>query len=121
MADAGLTTAERVVRVLEHLGLQQAHVAGGSPADVAGLLQAHPDWVASLTLVCPARLPSQAVQSCSERLLIIVGDQGPPATMVQQAVETLPGASVVMLPEYTTLSVRQIDPLSHVCSVGGCI
>jgi SAM-dependent methyltransferase len=100
MADAGLTTAERVVRVLEHLGLQQAHVAGGSPADVAGLLQAHPDRVASLTLVCPARLPPQAVQSCSEHLLIIVGDQGPPAAMVQQAVETLPGASVVMLPEY---------------------
>ena len=100
MADSGLTVEERLVRVVQHLGLQQAHVTGGSPADIAGLLRTHPDMVASLTLVCPARLPPQAVQPCSDRLLIIVGDQGPPAAMVQQAVASLPGASVVPLSHY---------------------
>src|SRR5262249_2314288 len=73
---------------------------GGSHADVAGLLRIHPTMVASLTLVCPARLPPQAVQPCAERLLVIVGDQGAPAAMVQHAVEALPGASVVTLPQY---------------------
>ena len=103
MSESNLTVAERLTRVMEHLGLQHAHFAGGSPADVAGLLHTHPDMVASLTLVCPSRLPPQAVRPCSERLLIIVGDQGPPAVMVQQAVESLPGASVVMLPDYIGL------------------
>ena len=100
VTDSGLTVEERLVRVMQHLGLRQAHVAGGSHADIAGLLQTHPEMVASLTLVCPARLPPQAVQACSERLLIIVGDQGPPAAMVEQAVKTLSGASVVTLSRY---------------------
>ncbi len=103
MADSNLTVAERLFRVIEHLGIQQVHIASGGPADVAGLLQSRPDMVVSLTLVCPARLPPQAVQACSERLLIIVGAQGPPAAMVQQAVKSLPGASVVTLPDYVSL------------------
>jgi len=98
--DTRLPPEERLIHVLRHLGLERAHFAGGSPADVAGLVHTYPHTVASCTLVCPARLPPQAVQPCADRLLVIVGAQGPPAAMVQQAVERLPGTTVVPLPQY---------------------
>jgi SAM-dependent methyltransferase len=100
MAETQMPLEERLLQVLHHLGVARVHVAGGSPADVAGVLRTHPDLVASLTLVCPARLPPQAVQPCADRLLVIVGDQGAPAAMVRQAVAALPGAAVVTLPQY---------------------
>ena len=98
--DTRLPLEERLIHVLRHLGLERAHFAGGSPADVAGLVHTYPNTVASCTLVCPARLPPQAVQPCADCLLVIVGAQGPPAAMVQQAVERLPGTTVVPLPQY---------------------
>ena len=69
-------------------------------ADVTGFAQAHSERIASLTLVCPPRLDPGTLRALGKRLLIIAGDQGPPAAMVRQALTSLPEATVVWLPGY---------------------
>ena len=46
----------RLVQVLKHLGIERAHFAGSMLADMTGLVELHPERIASLTLVCPPRL-----------------------------------------------------------------
>ena len=97
---AELSVADRLAQVLDHLGIKRAHFAASMLADVGGFAQAHPERIASLTLVCPPRLDPSALRALGARLLIIAGDQGRPAAMVRDAVTSLPEATVVWLPGY---------------------
>jgi len=97
---AELSVADRLARVLHHLGIERAHFAASMLADVTGFAQAHPERLASLTLVCPPRLDPSALRALGARLLIVAGDQGRPAAMVREAVTSLPEATVVWLPGY---------------------
>jgi ubiquinone/menaquinone biosynthesis C-methylase UbiE len=99
VAEANLSTADRLVRVLDHLGIERAHFAGSMLADVIDFAQSHSERIASLTLVCPPRL-DPSLRTLGRRLLIIAGDQGRPATMVRNSVASLPEATVVWLPGY---------------------
>ena len=98
--EADLSVADRLAQVLDHLGIERAHFAASMLADVAGFAQAHPERIASLTLVCPPRLDPSALRALGARLQIIAGDQGRPAAMVRDAVTSLPEATVVWLPGY---------------------
>jgi SAM-dependent methyltransferase len=97
---AELSVADRLAQVLDHLGIKRAHFAASMLADVGGFAQAHPERIASLTLVCPPRVDPSALRALGARLLIIAGDQGRPAAMVRDAVTNLPEAKVVWLPGY---------------------
>ncbi len=97
---AGTSVAERLAQVLQHLGIERAHFAASLPADITGFVQAYPERLASLTLVCPPRLDPSPLRALGSRLQIIVGDQGPPAAMVRQAVTSLPDATLVWLQGY---------------------
>ncbi len=97
---AGLSVAERLVQVLHHLDIERAHFAASIPADIIGFVQAYPERMASLTLVCPPRLDPSPLRALGSRLQIIVGDQGPPAAMVRQAAKSLPDATLIWLQEY---------------------
>jgi SAM-dependent methyltransferase len=98
-AAAELSVADRLVQVLDHLSIDRAHFAASMLADVTGFAQAHPERIASLTLVCPPRLDS-SLRVLGSRLQIIAGDRGRPATMVCDAMTKLPEATVVWLPGY---------------------
>lgn len=98
--EAEPSVADGLAKVLDHLGIERAHFAASMLADVTGLLQAHPERIASLTLVCPPRLDSSTLRALGHRLLIIAGDQGRPAAMVRAIVTSLPEAAVVWLPGY---------------------
>jgi SAM-dependent methyltransferase len=100
MTTAGLSMAERLAQVLQHLGIERAHVAASLPADIAGFAQAYPERLASLTLVCPPRLDPRPLRALGAPLLIIAGDEGPPGAMVRQAVASLPDAILVWLRGY---------------------
>ena len=63
MSTAELSVAERLVQVLQHLGIERAHFAASLPADITGFAQAHPERLASLTLVCPPRLDPRPLQA----------------------------------------------------------
>ena len=78
-------------------------------ADVAELAQRHPRCIASLTLVCPPRLNS-SLRDLGDRLQIIAGDQGRPASMVRETVNSLPEAKVMWLPGY--FSPPWADPVA---------
>jgi SAM-dependent methyltransferase len=95
-----LAVEERLFQLLQHLGVAQAHFAASIPADVTGFASAHAPRLASLTLVCPPYLDPGPLAPCASRLLIVTGDQGPPAAMVQRAVAPLPEATLVALPDY---------------------
>ena len=96
---ADLSVADRLLQVLNHLGIERAHFAASMLADVTGFAQAS-GTDASLTLVCPPRLDPNALRALGARLLVIAGDQGRPAAMVRDAVTNLPEAKVVWLPGY---------------------
>ena len=55
-SEANLSVADRLAQVFDHLGIERAHFAASMLADVTGFAQAHPERIASLTLVCPPRL-----------------------------------------------------------------
>jgi SAM-dependent methyltransferase len=104
-----LPIAERLAQVLDRLGIERAHFAGSMLADVAGFANAHPERIASLTLVCPPRLDA-SLRTLGSRLKIIAGDQGRPAAMVREAVTGLPEATVIWLPGY--FSPPWADPVA---------
>jgi pimeloyl-ACP methyl ester carboxylesterase len=98
--DAEIPVADCLAQVLDHLEIERAHFAASMLADVTGFAQAHPERIASLTLVCPPRVDPSTLRPLGDRLLIIAGDQDPPAAMVRRAVTSLPDATVVWLPGY---------------------
>jgi SAM-dependent methyltransferase len=107
--EANLSVADRLTQVLDHLEIERAHFAGSMLADVTGFAEAHPERIASLTLVCPPRL-DPGLRALGSRLLIIAGDQGRPAAMVREAITNLPEATVVWLPGY--FSPPWADPVA---------
>jgi hypothetical protein len=95
-----LAVEERLFHCLQPLGIAQAHFAASIPGDVTSFATAHATRLASLPLICPFSLDPSPLSSCASRLLIVTGDQGPPAAMVQRAVAQLPEATLVALPVY---------------------
>jgi SAM-dependent methyltransferase len=91
---------ERLFQLLQHLGIAQAHFAASIPGDVTRFATDHAPCLASLTLICPFYLDPSPLAPCASRLLIVTGDQGPPAALVQHAAVQLPGATLVALPDY---------------------
>lgn len=97
-SETGLPVEERILQVLHHLGIQQAHFAARVPADWVGLASRYPHLITSLTLVCPNQVNPDAVHSLAPRLLVFNGDQDDFGKTVKQAVDGLPQASLVTLP-----------------------
>ncbi|MBI2322724.1 MAG: hypothetical protein HYU88_11720 [Chloroflexi bacterium] len=96
-----LPLAERLLRLLQHLGVARAHVAASWAQDYLGLLGAHPEVVASLILVCPRMdLDVGALAPVAPRLLLIHGDCGPQASVVPDVLPHLRGAAHVTLSGY---------------------
>jgi len=107
---AELSIADRLAQVLDHLGIERAHFAASMLADITGFAQAHPERIASLTLVCPPRLDPSSLRVLATRLVVISGDQGRPAAVVRDAVTSLPEATVIWLSGY--FSPPWADPVA---------
>ena len=97
---AELPLEERLVQLLEHLGLPEAHVAACRPEDWEGFVSRHPDRVASLTLVCPHTMDTTPLRPVASRLVVIMGDQGPPVARIRQSLATVPDATLIALHDY---------------------
>jgi ubiquinone/menaquinone biosynthesis C-methylase UbiE len=95
-----LSSADRIVQVLHHLGINRAHIAARVPGDWQGLVSTYPETVASLTLVGPLGMDPAVLRQLAPRLLVIAGAQGRPADMVQQVIAGLPDATLVTLHGY---------------------
>jgi ubiquinone/menaquinone biosynthesis C-methylase UbiE len=97
-----LSTADRIVQVLHHLGIKRAHFAARIPSDWQELVTTHPETIASLTLVGPLGMDPAVLRQLAPRLLVIAGAQGRPADMAQQVIAGLPGATLVTLSGYSS-------------------
>lgn len=91
---------ERLLQVLRRLDIDRAHFAARSGLDWSGFAGAHPDRIASLTLICPPGIDPEALRPFSSRLLVITGDQGAPMEGLMRTVEGLPGAALKTLNGY---------------------
>lgn len=98
MTDA--TPADRLVALLDHLGIGRAHIASQIPGDMAGLVAAHPERLGGIVCVTPIRLDPAPFTAVADRMLLIAGEYGPTFEVTSRAVARLPGARRVMLEGY---------------------
>jgi SAM-dependent methyltransferase len=99
---------ERIVQLLQHLGIDQAHFAGRTPGDWTGLANTYREVCSSLTLVGPGGIASHNVSSLASRLLVFTGDKEPSAERNRRVMENLPGARHVTLHDYAMLGWTDI-------------
>ncbi len=97
-----LPLVDRLLQLLQHFGLEQAHVAAAVPGDWRGLATAHPDRIASLSLVCPIGI-DPALAAVASRAQVIHGDQGPIAERARAAVGRMPEVALATLAGYAGL------------------
>lgn len=98
--EATLRVEQRILYLLEHLGIEQAHFAASMSRDWAGLLTTHPEVVLSLTLICPMGMDVRVLRANPPRLLILSGNEGRPAAEARQVAASLPGATLITIPNY---------------------
>lgn len=110
IAEPNLPVENRILQLLRHLNIAQAHFAACLSRDWSGLITSCPDAVASLTLVCPWGMKIDDLKPHSPRLLIVTGDRGRPAEEVLGAVKSLPETTVLRLRDY--LSFRWADVIA---------
>ncbi len=95
-----MTTDERLVALLDHLGVAAAHFATQIPADIAGLVLAQPDRIGGLVLCVPTRLDPAPFVGVAERLMMISGDKGLTVEATERAAHRLPRAARHVLANY---------------------
>jgi len=98
-----LLVEERILQLLQHLGISQAHFVGRTPADWTGLATTYPEVFCSFTLVGPGVIAPHAVSSLASRLLVFTGDQEASAERVRRVVGSLPDARLVTFRDYALL------------------
>ena len=92
--------ADRLVALLDHLGLRRAHFASQIPGDMAGLAAAHPERLGGIVCVTPIRLDPAPFASVAGKMLMVAGEYGPTWEVTSRALTRLPGARRVMLEGY---------------------
>ena len=101
--EVGTPTEERILQLLHHLDIPQAHFAGRVPSDYTGLAATYPEVFSSLTLVCPVAVDPNMANSFASKLLVFNGDQGPSVQGVRNIMESVSDATLVTLREYSTV------------------
>src|SRR4029453_18820950 len=99
--ETALPVEERILQLLQYLGIDQAHFAGRTPGDWTGLSTTYPEVFSSLTLVGPGVIAPPTVTRLASRLLVFTGDQEASAERVRRVVENLPDARLVRFRDYS--------------------
>jgi len=99
--EAEISLEERILRLVQHLGLKQAHFAAREFQEFDGLARIHPEIISSLTLVCPPRtLKASSLRALGDRLLCFYGGKGQNAAIVRESLANLPEAMRLCLQDY---------------------
>ena len=99
---------ERILQLLQSLGIDHAHFAARTPGDWAGLATRSPQLFDSLTLVGPGTFAPDFVRQLASRLLVFTGDQEASAARVRHVVESLPNARLVAFRDYALLGWNDV-------------
>ncbi|HMD62973.1 MAG TPA: methyltransferase domain-containing protein [Stellaceae bacterium] len=95
-----MSAAERLVALMDHLGLDTAYFGTPIPRDVSELATAHPERLAGVVLCVPSRLDPAPFSDIANRVLMIAGERGPAAEATARAAVRLPAAERSILAGY---------------------
>jgi SAM-dependent methyltransferase len=95
-----MTPTDRLVALLDHLGISRAHIASQIPGDMAGLAAEHSERLGALVCVTPIRLDPAPFAGVAGQMLLIAGEYGPTFETTTRAVSRLPGAQHFFLDGY---------------------
>lgn len=95
-----LTTAQRLLALMNHLGIEVAHVATQVPGDIVEFVGAAGKRIGGIVLVAPTRLDAGPFAGVADRLLMISGDKGLTVETTGQAAARLPAAARHILADY---------------------
>ena len=98
--ETDMSAAERLVALMDHLGLDTAYFGTPIPRDVSGLATAHPERLAGIVLCVPSRLDPAPFSDIADRVLMIAGERGPAAEATARAAVRLPAAERSILAGY---------------------
>ncbi|MBV9585697.1 MAG: hypothetical protein JO213_12535, partial [Alphaproteobacteria bacterium] len=102
MSDDQSATA-RLVELLDHFGIAQAHVATQIAGDIAGVATVHAERLGGVVLCAPVRLDPAPFAAVADRVLMISGEYGPTFDVCLRAAERLQGAQRYVLDSYEAL------------------
>ena len=94
------SATERLVALMDHLGLGTAHFGTPIPRDISGMATEHPERLAGIVLCVPSRLDPAPFADIAARVLMISGESGPAAEATARAVSRLPAAKRSVLAGY---------------------
>jgi len=95
-----LSPADRLVALMDHLGVGTAHFGTAIPRDISGMAVEHPERLAGIVLCVPSRLDPAPLTGIADRVLMISGERGPAAEATARAAARLPAAERSVLAGY---------------------
>jgi SAM-dependent methyltransferase len=96
-----LSPTDRLMALMDHLGLGAAHFGTPIPRDISGLAAEHPERLAGVVLCVPSRLDPAPFVDIADRVLMISGEHGPAAEATARAALRLPSAERSVLAGYS--------------------
>ena len=98
--EKGISPTERLIALMDHLGLGAAHFGTAIPRDISGLAAAHPKRLAGIVLCVPSRLDPAPFADVANRVLMIAGERGPATDATARGGARLPAAERYVLSGY---------------------
>ena len=90
-----MSATDRLVALMDHLGLGSAYFGTAIPRDISGLATAYPERLAGIVLCVPSRLDPAPFSAIADRVLMIAGERGPAADATARAADRLPAAAAL--------------------------
>jgi len=112
-----LTTEERIVQLLDHLGIEQAHFAGKMGGDWGGLAATYPARIRSVALICPDSSAIPLLQKHVAHRLLILAGQPSAGQSIDDVVAQVSDTQYMILPGYRDLPWT--DPIADWAEVIG--
>ena len=98
--EENLSPADRLVALLNHLGLGAAHFGTPIPRDISDMVTQYPERLAGIVLCVPSRLDPAPFADIADRVLMISSERGPAAEATVRAAMRLPAAERSVLTGY---------------------
>src|ERR1700759_16893 len=100
MPETSTSATDRLVALMDYLGLSSAYFGTAIPRDISGLATAHPERLAGIVLCVPSRLDPARFPAIADRVRMIASERGPAAEATARATARLPAAQRAMLAGY---------------------
>jgi SAM-dependent methyltransferase len=95
-----MSATERLIALMDHLGLGAAYFGTPIPRDISGLAAEHSERLAGIVLCVPSRLDPAPFADIGDRVLMIAGERGPASDATARAAARLPAAERFVLGGY---------------------